>query len=102
VDDPAFPSIAREVEDVARALLERAAQQTDRAQQVHDAAVTDGASATIEDIPSELSPAQILARWRDADRRLAALDPTSSEARTLRGTIDGLRAAYHRAYRRDA
>jgi len=99
-DDPAFPSLARDVEDAARALLGRAAHQAERAHDVHDQAVGDGASSTIEDIPADLTPARILAMWRDADRELAVAEPGSSRQRELRDRVDALRSAYQRAYRR--
>lgn len=102
VDDPGFPAIARDVEDAARALLERASQQTERAHDVHDRAVAEGASATIEDIPADLSPARILTLWRDADRELRSTEPGSLRARQLEMTVDALRAAYQRAYRRES
>ena len=100
VDDPWFPTLARQVEEAAQALLERAAEQTQLAQEVHDQSVGDGASTTIEDIPADLSPARILAMWRDADRSLADAEPGSPRERELRTRVQALRGAYQQAYRR--
>src|SRR3954452_5711454 len=60
VDDPAFPRLAAEVEATTRALLERAASQTAAAHEVHEGAVADGTSLTIEDIPQGTSATRIL------------------------------------------
>jgi hypothetical protein len=54
VDDPTFTKLAREVEDAARRLLAGASQQTSAAEAVHDDAVVEGMTATIEDIPADL------------------------------------------------
>lgn len=102
VDDPSFPDVARQVETAARALLDRASQQTSAAQDVHDTAVEAGATATIEDIPADLSPARVLALWRDADRELASAEHGSVRWYELRTRVDAYRRAYQAAYdRRD-
>lgn len=98
VDDPAFPQLAREVEDATRALLTRAAQQTSTATEVHDAAVSDGTSGTIEEFPPDYSAARILALWRDTERALAQVKPGSARAVDLERRAAAYRAAYQRAY----
>ena len=92
VDDPAFPLLAQEVEDATRALLERAAQQTTTATALHDVAVSDGTSGTIEDIPPDYSAARILALWRDTERALAQEEPGSAAAADLERRASAYRA----------
>jgi hypothetical protein len=98
VDDPSFPVLALEVEETARALLARAAQQRETAHEVHQEAVEEGPTATIEDIPPGTSAARILAMWRDVERELAALPPGSPEARALSRRSTVYRLAYQTAY----
>jgi len=98
VDDPAFPQLARDVEDATRALLTRAAQQTRTAADVHDAAVSDGTTGTIEEIPADYSAARILALWRDTERALAQELPGSAAAVDLERRASAYRVAYQRAY----
>jgi hypothetical protein len=102
VDDPAFPELARQVEDAARRLLAGASGQTTAATEVHDEAVAEGTSATIEDIPADVSPTEILARWRDAERDLAAVEAGSARWIQLNTQVEALRRAYQEAYRRKA
>lgn len=57
----------------------------------HHQAVT----TPIADIPAGTSTHQIISEWRDLERKLEALDPSSVEAIEARLMID----AYRRAYR---
>jgi hypothetical protein len=102
VDDDAFPALAREVEEAARALVERAATQSALSEDAHVRAVGTNGGATIEQIPADLTPAAILALWRDAERELdrAQLDPVRRRALTQRAAA--LCAAYQAAYRRQS
>lgn len=100
MDDPAFADLARRVEEAARNLLDRAAQQATAAERSHDAAVESGSAATIVDLPADLTPARILAMWRDADRELASVEPGSARAIELTSVVAALRRAYQRAYER--
>jgi hypothetical protein len=101
VDDEGFPALAREVEDAARALLERAQEQTARAEETHTQAVAEGVSAMIEDIPEDLTPSGILRLWREAERELLHATEGTEERRRLTARVETLRAAYQRAYRRE-
>lgn len=98
VDDPSFPQLAQEVETTTRALLQRAASQTSAAHEVHEEAVTEGASFTIEDIPPGTSAVRILALWREVERELSAEQPGSPRARDLERRSAAYRVAYQRAY----
>lgn len=100
VDDPAFPDLARSVEDAARVLLSKASEQTSAATQAHDIAVVEGETATIEDMSPDTTPSQILKMWRDADRDLAQATQGSAEWTRLAARCDALRHAYQRAYER--
>lgn len=98
VDDPAFPRLAEEVREAARLLLSEAAEQSARAEDVHVAAITSGTTTTIEELPGDLTPARLLALWREADRERQTLDPGSARWHELNIRIDALRRAYQRAY----
>ncbi len=98
VDDPAFPQLAQEVEEMARALLARAASQNVVAHEVHADAVSDGTTLTIEEIPPGTSASRILALWREVERELAAEQPGSPRARDLERRAAAYRTAYQRAY----
>jgi len=100
IDDPVFPALAREVEDAAGALLERASQQTALSVEAHTEAVEADGAGTIEQIPADLTPAGILGLWRDAERRLEQSQPDTREHRELTQHVVALRGAYQAAYRR--
>lgn len=100
VDDPAFPQLARDVEDAARSLLTRASKQASLAEDTHDASVGRGASPTIEDLSPDLSPTEILAMWRDADRERALVDRGTTRWLELTARVEALRRAYQRSYDR--
>jgi hypothetical protein len=99
VDDARFPALAREVEEAAAALLERAGRQADLAVQAHTAALAADVGGTIEPIPADLTPAAILGLWRDAERRLALAAPDTSQHAELSHRAATLCAAYQAAYR---
>ncbi len=88
--DPRFLALAVEVEAAAKALLEDARGQTE----LGDAAHVAGIESPIVSIPADLSASQLIAGWRDEERKLVALDPASDDARTSRLMIDAYRRAY--------
>ena len=47
---------------------------------------------------ARLSPAEALERWRDAERRLGEVDPSSHDAESLRAEAAQFQEAYHQAY----
>jgi hypothetical protein len=98
VDDPAFPQLARDVEEAARSLLSKASAQTSLAEDAHEDSIDSGASATIEDLSPELSPAEILSMWRDADRERASTERGSARWLELSARVEALRRAYQRSY----
>lgn len=98
VDDPAFPQLARDVEETARSLLSKAATQTSLAEDAHEASFDTGANATIEDLSPELSPAEILSMWRDTDRERATVQRGTARWLELSARVESLRRAYQRSY----
>lgn len=100
VDDPAFPQLARDVEEAARTLLTKASMQALMAEDIHDDAVDAGGGATIEDLPADLSPTEILTRWRGADRERATVEQGSARWLELSARVEALRRAYQRSYDR--
>ena len=100
VDDPAFPQLARDVEEAARTLLAKATMQSSLAEDIHDDVVDAGDSSTIEDLPADLSPTEILVEWRRADRERASVEQGSARWLELSARAEALRRAYQRSYDR--
>jgi hypothetical protein len=92
--DPRFLALAVEVEEAARALLADAQGQTALGDSAHSA----GLEVPIAEVPPGLSASQIIVGWRDTERKLAAMDPASDEAREARLMIDAYRRAYQAAF----
>jgi hypothetical protein len=95
-DGPEFIRLAREVEDLSRALLFTSGEQVELAEQVQ-AAIKAGDSAIdlpIRETPPKRDAVAVLAEWRAAERRLAAALPGSHEEAAARGDVDRLRAEY--------
>jgi hypothetical protein len=95
-DAPEFVRLAREIEDLSRALLFAGGQQVEMAEEVH-ADVKSGATAVdqpIRDTPPRRDAVVVLADWRAAERRLAASSGGSDEERAARAEVDRLREEY--------
>jgi hypothetical protein len=92
--DPRFLALAVQVEDAAKALLEDARGQTELGDRAH----ASGMDVPIKQVPPDLSATEILAAWRDLERRVLALDPASDEAGEMRMMIDAYRRAYQSAF----
>jgi hypothetical protein len=97
-DQPEFIRLAREVEDLSRALLFAGGQQVELAEEVH-ADVKQGETIVdqpIRDTPPRRDAVIILSEWRAAERRLAAADPGTPEESAARAEVDHLREEYRR------
>ena len=97
-DQPEFIRLAREIEDLARALLHAGGQQVDLAEEVHHAAKTSNVNVElpIRDTPPKRDAVAILAEWRAAERRLAAAEPGSKDELEARAETERLRDEYRR------
>jgi hypothetical protein len=95
---PEFVRLAREVEDMARALLFTGGEQVELAEAVHhDAKRNDVAvDQSIRDTPPRRDAVTILADWRAAERRLAAAALGSEDERAARADAEQLRMEYRR------
>ena len=97
-DQPEFIRLAREVEDLSRALLFSGGQQVELAEEVH-ADVKSGemiVNEPIRDTPSRRDAVIVLAEWRAAERRLAAAPAGSDEERAATSETERLREEYRR------
>jgi hypothetical protein len=97
-DRAEFMRLAREIEDLSRALLFAGGKQVDLAEEVH-ADIKRGASVIdqpIRDTPPRRDAVIVLADWRAAERRLAAAAPGSPEEDAARSEVEHLRAEYRR------
>ena len=97
-DEPEFVRLAREIEDLARALLYSGGQQVELAEAVHQEAKKNDVAVdqSIRDTPPRRDAVSILAEWRAAERRLAAAPPESDEERDARADTERLRSEYKR------
>lgn len=97
-DRPEFIRLAREVEDLARALLFSSGEQVELAEQVQ-AEIKSGErelNVPIRETPPKREAVSVLADWRAAERRLAAAAPGSNDELEARADVDRLRAEYRR------
>jgi len=97
-DEPEFVRLAREIEDLSRALLYSGGQQVELAEAVHNEAKTNDVvlEQSIRDTPPRRDTVSILAEWRAAERRLAAAAADSDDERQARGDSERLRDEYRR------
>jgi hypothetical protein len=97
-DQAEFVRLAREIEDLARALLHSGGQQVELAEEVH-ADIKSGETTVdqpIRETPPRRDAVIVLAEWRAAERDLAAAKPGSQEERHAREAVDRLRAEYRK------
>jgi hypothetical protein len=97
-DQPEFIRLAREIEDLSRALLFAGGQQVEFAEEVQ-ADIKQGATVVdqpIRDTPPRRDAVQVLGEWRAAERRLAAAPAGSDEERDAAAEVDRLRDEYRR------
>jgi hypothetical protein len=95
---PEFVRLAREVEDLARALLFSSGEQVELAEAVHadiKAGDTDG-NLPIRETPPRRDALTVLGEWRAAERRLAAAAPGSRDESEARAEVEHLRGEYRR------
>ena len=97
-DEPEFVRLAREIEDLSRALLFTGGQQVELAEAVHHEAKTNDIAVdqSIRDTPPRRDAVSILAEWRAAERRLAAAEPGSDEEQVAKAETERLRDEYRR------
>jgi len=96
---PRFRTLATEIERLAASIYARTSVQKnlgEKAQAVSNATGTD--MTPIEEVPPSRDIAHILNDWRDAERRLSAAAPNSSEHASAAADVGRLREEYHRAY----
>ena len=95
-DEAEFVRLAREIEDLSRALLFAGGQQVELAEEVH-ADVKNGETIVdepIRDTPARRDAVVVLADWRAAERRLAAAMPDTDDERDARAAVERLREEY--------
>jgi hypothetical protein len=97
-DEPEFVRLAREIEDLSRALLWSGSQQVELAEAVHHEAKANDVAVdqSIRDTPPKRDAIAILAEWRGAERRLSAAEPGSEDEREARADTERLRNEYRR------
>ena len=95
-DEAEFVRLAREIEDLSRALLWSGSQQVELAEAVHHEAKANDVAVdqSIRDTPPRRDAVLVLADWRAAERRLAAAAPGSDEEAEARADSERLRDEY--------
>jgi hypothetical protein len=96
--DPDFAPLAREVRIAAEAVLALAREEEGRADET-SGSPRDAGLPTINDSAPRPDLNRILEEWRAAERRLAAADPSSEEARRSMEAFETLRDRYAQALR---
>jgi hypothetical protein len=93
---PEFVRLAREIEDLSRALLFSSGEQVELAEAVHaDVKAGDASADTpIRETPPKRDAVRVLGEWRAAERRLAAAPAGSAEERDARIEVERLRLEY--------
>ena len=95
-DRPEFIRLAREIEDVSRALLFSSGEEVELAEAVHADVKSGDASADvpIRETPAKRDAVGVLSEWRAAERRLAASAADSEDERAAREQVELLRKEY--------
>jgi hypothetical protein len=95
-DEAEFVRLAREIEDLSRALLYTGGQQVELAEEVHYEAKRNNVPVDqpIRDTPPRRDAVAILADWRAAERRLSAAEMSSEDEALAREEVERLRAEY--------
>jgi len=91
-----FVRLAREIEDLSRALLFSSGEQVELAEAIH-ADVKSGdvaADVPIRDTPPKRDAVAVLAEWRAAERRLTAAEAGSDDERAARADVERYRVEY--------
>jgi hypothetical protein len=98
-DDPQLVDHARKVETIARRLLGQSVRQRELTSVANDMATAghpDAPRQTIDATPREIH--QILADWRDAERRGRDIEPGTAEAQAASDDIERYREEYRAAH----
>lgn len=95
-DRPEFVRLAREIEDLSRALLYTSGVEVELAEALHaDVKAGDAdADVSIRDTPPKRDAVGVLAEWRAAERRLQAAPAGSADESEAREQVERLRAEY--------
>jgi hypothetical protein len=97
--DPKLVELAGRIQEIASRVLDSSIRQHQLTQS-GNAQIARGAaaapSATIDETPR--AAAEILAEWREAERRAADAEPGSAELDEARALANALRDEYQRAY----
>jgi hypothetical protein len=97
-DRPEFVRLAREIEDLSRALLFSSGEEVELAEEIHADVKTGNVAADmpIRETPPKRDAVAVLAEWRAAERGLAAAPPDSTEESEARGEVERLRIEYRK------
>jgi hypothetical protein len=96
--DPRLVDLAGQIEEIARRVLSGSRRQRQLSEDASVQVETGEAGApraSIEATPRH--PTEILAEWRDAERRVAAADPDSAAWTEAEAMVELLREEYRRA-----
>jgi hypothetical protein len=98
-DDPRLVQVSSEIERIAARVLGATVEQRVLSEQAAVEVAVEGPAApvhAIEEVTPRM-PHEILAAWRDAERRAEAAEPASPEAAAVATEIERLRLEYREA-----
>ena len=96
---PRFVKLANEIERLAVFVFSQTSKQQTLAQETHAAKEQGIELPPIDEMAATRDVSEILADWRDAERRLAATSIDSAEHALAAGDVRRLRDEYHRAHK---
>jgi hypothetical protein len=98
VGDPRLIELAERVEQIAHRLLGRTSSQRQLSEAAHEAVAAGAMEAAVAIDATHRPMAAILADWREAERRSAAMEPDTADATEAAALVDALRLEYRRAF----
>jgi hypothetical protein len=98
VGDPRLIELADRIEQIAHRLLGRTSDQRQLSETAHEEVAAGAMDAAVAIDEAHRPMAAILADWREAERRSAALAPDSADATEAAALVEALRKEYRRAF----
>jgi hypothetical protein len=97
--DPRLVELATRIEEIAQRVLVGSARQRQLTETIHGQVATGSPDAPVAPIEDTIRPiAEILADWRDAERRVDAAPAGTGEEAEAEALVERLREEYRRAH----
>lgn len=96
--DPRLIELAERIEQIAHRLLGRSSDQRQLSEAAYEEVAAGAIEAAVAIDETHRPMAAILADWREAERRSAAMEADSADATEAGALVDALRKEYRRAF----